>query len=262
MNDYTIKSVQTALSILKLFLPKNNELSFMEISRKTGLSKSTALRSVYTLKENGFSLHLEDINKYKLGSISLQLGLSALNSIDITKIAQPYMKELADSTELLCQLAIFENEQTIIILKILPPSRAKKLFRTRLASDVGDIMPSYCTGIGLLFLAQEEDEDIYKYLRNTKLIKYTSTTEIDIDKILHRIRKIREERYVINNGEYDEGIFSICYPVYNHTNQMVAGISLSGIREIVLSLDVEELISYTRKTALEISNELGYMLSI
>ena len=255
--DYSITSVKTALNILKLFNKVNQPLSLTEICARTGLNKSTALRMVYTLNEEGFLVLSEETKKYKLGTYALQLGLSALYSLNISKIAEPLLKQLADETGFLVQMAIYENNHTIIIAKIYPLTKSP--FNYRLASDVGGVMPTYCTGIGLLFLSQESDEYIRNYLDEIELISYTSTTETNVDKIMERISLIRSQGYAINNGEYDEGVLSICRPIYDHTHRMIAGISLSGMREMLYHSDFEKLKSLTQITAMKISQDMGYV---
>ncbi|MEN6316185.1 MAG: IclR family transcriptional regulator [Clostridiaceae bacterium] len=257
MVDYSITSVQNALKILKLFAHVNQPLSLMEICAQTSLNKSTALRMTYTLKEEGFLTVTEDTKKYKLGTSALQIGLSALYSLNLSNVAEPRLKKLADETGFLVQMAIFKSNNAIIIAKIFPLTKVS--FNMRLASEVGGMMPTYCTGIGLLFLAHESDEFVREFLNNCSIVSYTSTTETDIEKIIERIRMIRRQRFAINNGEYDEGVVSICYPVYDHTQRMVAGISLSGIREAMNRSDIEKLKSMTLSCTMDISRDLGYM---
>lgn len=259
MADYSITSVQNALKILKLFAHVNNPLSLMEICAQTGMNKSTALRMAYTLKEEGFLTVTEDTKKYRLGTSALQIGLSALYSLNLSNVAEPRLRELADETRFLVQMAIFKSNNTIIIAKIFPLTKAS--FNIRLASEVGGTMPTYCTGIGLLFLAHESDEFVREFLNNCNIVSYTSTTQTDMEKIMERIKMIRLQRFSINNGEYDEGVVSVCYPIYDHTRQMVAGISLSGMREAINRSDIEKLKSMTQSCAMDISRDLGYISS-
>jgi len=256
-NDYTINSVQRALNILKLFIPKNESLSLMEISTMTGLNKSTVLRMVTTLKDEGFLKVNQETKRYKLGTAALQLGLSALDSLSLDKISRPILNNLADKTGCVVHLGIFENEKVIVISKIYP---IDKSFSVHLMSKIGGFLPVYCTGIGLLFLSQESDDKVREILNNTELIKYTSRTVTDINKIILRLKKIRQQRYAINDGEHEEGIVSFCYPIFDHTKKIVAALSVGGIREVVYKTNEEAkfLTTMAQSAALEISKELGY----
>jgi len=74
---------------------------------------------------------------------------------------------------------------------------------------------------------------------------------------MERISQIQADGYVINNGEHDEGIISFCAPIYDHTGQMVAGMSTGGIREIAARVGYDGLLAQTLEAARQVSQELG-----
>lgn len=254
-NDYTISSVQRALKILKLFVPANDALSLMDISNQTGIHKSTALRMVSTLKEEGFLKQSVASKKYRLGISALQMGLSSLDSLSLTKLSEPILRELADKTGFAVHLGIFESGNVIVLAKVFP---VDKTFSIRLMSKIGGVLPTYCTGIGLLFLAHETPEYVRDYLSKCEMTRYTSTTETDSSKIIERVDIIREQGFTINDGEHEEGVVSVCYPIYDHTRHIAAAMSLGGIREVVARCDVEQLKARAYRAAMDISRELGY----
>lgn len=253
--DYTISSVQRALKILKLFVPANDALSLMDISNQTGMHKSTALRMVATLTEEGFLKQSAENKKYRLGIAALQMGLASLDSLSLSKLSEPILRELADKTGFAVHLGIFESGNVIVLAKIFP---VDKTFSIRLMSKIGGILPTYCTGIGLLFLAHETPEAAREYLSKCEMIRYTSTTETDIDKIMLRLRQVREQGFTINDGEHEEGVVSVCFPIYDHTRRIAAAMSVGGIREVVSRSDLERLKSKAKRAAMDISQELGY----
>jgi len=255
--DYTINSVQRSLNILKLFIPKNQSLSLMEISTQSGLNKSTALRMISTLREEGFLKVDPKTKRYKLGTAALQIGLSALDSLNLSKIAKPILNELADKTGCFVHLGIFDSDQVVVIAKVYPIDRP---ISVNLLSQIGGILPVYCTGFGLLFLSQLTDMQARKILNNTEFVQYTSTTITDIDDIMQRVKEIRHQGYCINNGEHEEGVVSFCYPIYEHSGEIAAALSIGGIREVIYKTneEAESLQSMAKAAAAKISKELGY----
>lgn len=256
MNDYTITSVSRALTVLKLFLPLNQPMTLKEISEKSDLNKSTALRMAETLLEEKFLSYDKETKKYQLGYNALMIGLCKLSSIDLVNVSRPILEELAERTGLFIHLAILEDLNAVVISKIIPSYKMGST--TQLISRLGGILPLYCTGIGLLFMAQENDKFCREYLERHNLKKYTTTTVTDVESIMNRIRIARETGFVINDGEHDEGVVSVCVPIYDYTNKMIAGMSLGGIRELVARRDSNELINMTRSAANEISRRLGW----
>lgn len=253
--DYMIKSVQRALEIMQLFLPDNRPLTQQEICQKTGMNKSTVLRMVYTLTSEGFLKQQEEGRGYIIGTEAMRIGLCAVDALNLTKVANPILRRLSDETSFYTHLAILERNNVVVVAKTFP---AYVPFSVRLQSTVGGILPIYCTGIGLLFLSQMQDDQILEILQNCERIKYTTTTETEIDAIMQRIQEIRQTDFVMNNGEHDEGVVSVCFPIYDHSRKMVAGMSLGGIREVFYRHNVEKIKESARRAALDISRELGY----
>lgn len=252
-NDYTINSVQTALSILRLFIPRNEPLSLIEISRQLNINKSTALRMAANLTMAGFLKASPETRKYLLGPVILQLGLAAHDSLNLRAVSAAILAELANATNCIVHLGINEQNTVVVVDKVLPD---KHSFSIR-SSQIGGIMPTFCTGIGLLFLSQESDDAVRRYLGGIERFPYTPTTITDIDAIITRIHQIRLDGYAVNNGEHEEGILSIAYPIRDRSGRIIAGISISGIREVLRDMDLQMLHRQARDAAAEITRQLG-----
>lgn len=251
--DYSIHSVQTALRILGLFIPRNEPLALMEISRQLALNKSTALRMTATLTGAGYLKIHPESRKYLLGTTALQLGLSAYDTLNLHKVSEPIISQLADSTNCVVHLCSNERDTVVVIDKVYPMHKAFSVP----GSQIGGIIPTYCTGIGLLFLSQENDLFIRGYLEGSDRIRYTETTVTDIDAIMARIQQIRADDFCVNNGEHEAGVVSIAYPIRDHARRIVAGISIGAIREVMHGMDLAALHEQVRAAAQEISRQLG-----
>lgn len=254
-SDYTIKSVQRALEIMQLFLPDNRPLTQQEICSRTGMNKSTVLRMVYTLVKEGFLKQAENSRGFIIGTQAMRLGMCAVDSLSLTKVATPILNRLSNASGFVTHLGIYEQDNVVVVAKTFPTNTA---FSIRLQSTVGGILPVFCTGIGLLFLAHMTDEEALARVQACKRIRYTTTTQTDVDQIMERIREVRKLNYSINNGEHDEGVVSACFPIYDHTHKIVAAMSLGGIREVAYRYGMERIKEQARKGALDISRELGY----
>lgn len=84
------------LEVLRAFTPKDNGLSNMELSQRTGLGPSTVSRLTYTLARLGYVKYDPRNGSYHLGVPVLSLGFSCLAGIGIRALAQPIMQELAE----------------------------------------------------------------------------------------------------------------------------------------------------------------------
>jgi DNA-binding IclR family transcriptional regulator len=90
-------SVDRALSALLAFREGDQGLSLGEISRRTGLYKSTVLRLLGSLQHQHFVVRMPD-GRYRLGPILLYLGSLYERSFDLRSAVQPVLHALAADT--------------------------------------------------------------------------------------------------------------------------------------------------------------------
>lgn len=117
----------------------------------------------------------------------------------------------------------------------------------------------YSTGIGRLLLSADSDEEVMAYLDRVELRKFNELTIVDKQQILELVRQARREKISGNDGENEPYIYSICAPIYNMNGKIRAAISLGGMKEMIYSDRREEYTEMVRKTAEDISAELGYL---
>ena len=252
--DYTISSVKKSLDILKLFDEQHTSLTLSEISEMSGMGKSSTLRFLYTLLQEEFVSYDEESKKYSLGIELYRLGLMKFNSLDVRKIARKYLQKLSNEKTMICYVGIREGDTLAMVDQILPNSVPAW---TQLMVQGGGTSELYSTGIGLLFLAQDSDAAVARYLNRVNLRKFTSTTVVDKQALMELIRQARADQFSGNIGENEPHIYSLCAPVYGLSGKMVAGVSLCGLQDIVLE-QYDECLHAIQSTAAAISREMGY----
>lgn len=252
--DYTISAVQKALKILKLFDENHFEMSLSEISAMAGVGKSSTLRLLYTLASEGF-IEFDEKNKtYSLGLVPLHLSILKKNHLDVRKIAVPYLQEISDTKDVICYLGIQREDKVLMIECVVPriaPSWAQLMIRP------GGMRELYSTGIGRLFLSRMPEEELKEYLNHVQVEQFTDKTVTDKTKLHELIKKAGKEGYSFNDGENEPYISSVCAPVFDYNKDMVAGISICGIQELIDGERREELIQDIIRTAGRISARLG-----
>ena len=252
--DYTINSVKRALDILKLFNEQRTELTLSEISELSGVGKSSILRFLYTLRNEEFVSYDEETKKYSLGIELYRLGMTKFNSLDLRKIARKWLQKLADETNMICYLAVREADKLVMLDQIIPASVPAW---TQLLLQSGSSSELYSTGIGRLFLAQEDDQKVMEYLERRQVQKFTDTTVTDKLALLELVRQARSDRFSGNVGENEEHIYSLCAPVYGRDSNMAAGVSLCGMQDVICS-HYDYYLDKIRNAADQISHDLGY----
>lgn len=219
--DVKNKSLHKALLILNCFTMKQ-ELGVTEISDQLGLYKSNVFNILDTFKKMEYVEQNEETGKYRLGIGVLRLSRALGDSFTITKIALPYMQEIANKTNERVYLGI-PREDEVLYLDATYPSNDVRLMRSLL----GETAKMYCTGIGKAMMAFLPERLIEEYLQKP-LEKYTEMTITNSEELKKELAITRARGYAVDNMEHEFGVKCIGVPIFDKTGNIYAAMSISG----------------------------------
>ncbi|MGN8646685.1 IclR family transcriptional regulator [Gracilibacillus sp. HCP3S3_G5_1] len=245
-----IQSVDRALKILDLFNEQQSEMKITEISRKLDLNKSTTHSLLKTLKEHNYIKQDTDSGKYSLGLKLLERGQFMLNSMDIREIARKYLIDLSATTGQTTHLVILEGMYGVYIDKVEGASAV-------VYSRIGKRVPIHSSAVGKSLMAFRQQEEIEELLQGYQFFSQTDNTITDKQVYLDELAKVRSQGYSIDNEENEPGIYCIAVPIFDHTNQVVAAISISTTKQTITSALEAEIVRTLKQTCSEISKALG-----
>lgn len=224
MNDNSevkVKSLQKALEVLNCFINKPL-LGVTEISETLDLYKSNVHNILTTFSALGYLEQDEETEKYKLGIRIFELSRALGDRFGITKVAAPYMQELANLTNDNVYLAV-PHEGEVLYLEAMYPANATHLMRSLL----GDRADMYCTGLGKAMLANMGEEMMDSYLKR-ELAPYTEQTITDPKRLREELMQTRTRGYAVDNMEHEFGIKCVALPIFNQERRLTAAMSVSG----------------------------------
>ncbi|WP_425340345.1 IclR family transcriptional regulator [Ammoniphilus resinae] len=146
------------------------------------------------------------------------------NSIDIRRVALPYMQELAGKygeTSYLTTID-YSKYEGIVLEKI---ESNKTLIVVR---PVGSNFPLYASATGKSLLSGLTDEELDNYFEHVQLIPFTERTLASREKLKEEIELIRHRGYATTHEEMGDGASAISSPIRNYQDKVVAAISLAG----------------------------------
>src|SRR5262249_56078150 len=126
-------------------------LGISELARDVGLSRSTTHRYVSTLAALGYLEQDRPTRKYRLGPRVLDLGFSAINSMELREVAAPHLRELSDSTGYTVNMAILDGVDIVYVERCRTARAGQREIDLNL--HVGSRLPAYCTSLGKVLLA-------------------------------------------------------------------------------------------------------------
>jgi IclR family transcriptional regulator, pca regulon regulatory protein len=247
------QSLERGLAILSSFQSAQPLLGVSDLSRAVGLSRSTTHRYVATLASLGYLQQDADTRKYRLGPRVLDLGFSAINSMELRHVSAPHLKALSDATGHTVNMAVLDGTDIVYMERCRAPGPPE----IDLNLHVGARLPAYCTSMGKVLLAfTPELPQLVDAMQLTRRGPNTITAK---RKLLKELERVRQTRLAVNNEELAYGLRSIATPVSSQTGDVVAAINIAVHRSLV-SMDelLEDLAPALVETAREISARIGF----
>jgi len=253
----TSQSLERGLAILSCFSTERRLIGVSEVASELGLTRSTAHRYIATLARLGYLHQDPATRKYNLGPRVLDLGFTAINSMELRDVAAPHLRRLCDETGNTVNMAILDDVDIVYVERF----RASRRHQNEIDLDlhVGSRLPAYCTSMGkvlLAFLPHAERDELLDRITFARRGPNTLTSKTAL---LADLRRIRETGIAVNNEELAYGLRSVAVPVFSAGGEVVAALNLAAHRTMV-SLDdlIARLGPIMQRTAAGISAQLGY----
>src|SRR3989449_10795374 len=149
-----IRAVERAVAILRTFSSGTPELSVSELGRAVGLHKSPVPRLLGPLERTGFVVQDPGTKRSRLGLPLFELGSMVVNTLEVRRVARPYLEEIHRACGETVHLGILDEGEVVYIEKI------ESTRRVRMYSQVGRRGPAHCTGPGRTRLTQLHDTSL------------------------------------------------------------------------------------------------------
>jgi IclR family transcriptional regulator, pca regulon regulatory protein len=251
------QSLERGLAILSAFRSGRPLLGVSELGRDIGLSRSTTHRYVATLAALGYLRQDSGTKKYRLGPRVLDLGFSAINSMELREVAAPHLRQLSDDTGYTVNMAILDELDIVYVERCRSGRAAQREIDLNL--HVGARLPAYCTSLGKVLLAFLPADEQTARLEQIDFTRRGPNTLTSRTALVAELKRVRENGFAINNEELAYGLRSIAAPVLSHDGAAAAAINLAVHSSMVSMNDLVARLSPTlRRAAHEISAHLGY----
>lgn len=242
---------------MKQFSSQRREMTLTELSNACGITRSSMLRILVSLESENFIRYDEQTKKYRLGIAIYHLGNTAFEFLDIRRVAAPILRKAAANNSFFFHLAILQDDEIIVIDRVWP---TQNLDMMALVSTVGGTVPVHCTGVGKILAAFASPEQRERLIAGCDFKAYTERTISSPEELRLLLEKVRQTGQAFNDGEHESYLRCITRPIYNSEGQVIAALSLSGLRDVITDERLEYFAGISRQTAGEVSRELGYQI--
>ncbi|HEV7247480.1 MAG TPA: IclR family transcriptional regulator C-terminal domain-containing protein [Shinella sp.] len=245
--DY-VNALARGLEVITVFTRFTPKMTLSEIAQATGMTRATARRFLLTLAHEGYV----DISgkHFSLAPKVLQLGFSALSSMDLWDVAQPVMNGLSEKLSESCFSAVLDDQSVIYVARATPNNR-----RVNVGISIGSRVPAYCVSTGRVLLAALPEEDVHRYIEDMVFTKFTPNTITSKVQLRSLLDEVRRQGWSIVDQELEVGLRSLSVPIRDGAGQIVAAlnvccpstrISLDDMKTRILAMTLEASRNITR----------------
>ena len=237
--DY-VNALARGLEVIKVFTRYTPKMTLTEVSQATGMTRATVRRFLLTLAHEGY---VEISGKhFCLRPKILELGFSALSSMDLWDVVQPVINDLSEKLGESCFSAVLDGDSVIYVARATPNRRVN------VGISIGSRVPAHCVSTGRVLLAALPEEQLHQYIDSMVLTKFTANTVTSKVQLRGMLEEVRRQGWSIVDQELEVGLRSLSVPVRDGSDQIVAAlnvccpstrISLEDMKTRILAVTLE-----------------------
>lgn len=200
------KPTLRVVKILDLINNYENGLSFLDISTKLEIPKSTLSPILKTLEITNF-IEKNDKGCYIASFKLFQLGLSYSGRLDSLSMIKKQMEIVVDKIGEIVQFGVLIDDMVLYLEKVSAPDNIE------IVSSVGKKIPAIYTALGKALLSGFSDEEIIEKFKDYEFVKYTENSITNIDRLLDEIHMVREKGYAVEKQEFTLNTSCVAVPI-------------------------------------------------
>jgi len=249
------QSTEKALAIIEYLVSRSEPVRLNEISRDLSINASTTLRFLTTLQNCGYVFHDADTFQYSLSYKICRLANKFSVNMELRDITHPYLIQLTDIFQESACVSVEQNMEMVYVDVMSGPGKVLMGMQR-----VGNTSPMHSTGNGKLLLLNYTEEQIDQLIEKRGLPRFTNNTLTDKAALQRRLEEVRQKGYATDEEENEIGLRCVAYPIYDYTDKIIAGLSITGPSSRITEALMEERGHYLKKAAKDISRRLGYQI--
>ena|SRR5579885_2326693 len=252
----TIQSVARALDILEAIADAGGGARLGEVSGRVGLNASTSHHLLSTLAQRGYVTQDPESRRFYLGPKVVRLGSAFQQSVELVRVATPWLRELnARSGELVHMGIVGAFGQLVRVAKI------EGRQPVRVGGELWEAHDMHCTALGKAILAYLSQEEVRRLVPRQSLVRFTERTLTGLAGLRDDLGVVRRRGYAVDEQERYDGVCCVGAPIRDQTGRVIAAASLSMPATRFTPAREAEVAALVKSTCSSISAALGHEVS-
>jgi DNA-binding IclR family transcriptional regulator len=212
-----------AFRLLEAFGPRARTLSLAELSRRSGIPKSSALRIATRLVELG-ALERRENGDFVVGLRLLEIASLAPRGHGLRTVALPHMEDLHHVAREHVLLAVRDGRKAVLVERLSAHGAAEVLYR------VGGRLPLTATGVGLCLLAHAPVAFQDEVLSDEAVI-HAERSPLSVRELRRELAEIRRGGVAVVTGPNPVSgnttpMASVAAPIIDGEGEVIAAVSV------------------------------------
>ena len=208
-----------AVRLLKLFTNERPEMSLAQLSKASGLNKTTTHRLLRALQSESLIDRNPSTSSYSLGAGLMALGVQALASSDLRRRVRPMLRALANETGETSTLEVPVEDSMLVLDEVCGRHVVAA------SGNVGTIWPFHATSTGKAYMAFEE-EGISRLSYNLSAL--TDKTLVRRESFEPQLIEIRRKGYAVTVDELEDGFTAVATVIRGGLGEVQGALSICG----------------------------------
>ena len=171
--------------------------------------------------------HLD--SRWRLGRETAQLGVAALQSTDLMRVAPPVLLDLLEGTREAVNLAVFDTDSMVLVFREQGPQSVT------ISSRLGSRRPMHASGLGKAYIAALKPDERHALIERLDMKRFTPETIVDKAAFERGLVEIQKRGFADDRREFEQTLACCAAAVFDHRAVPVAAISVSGPADRILA---------------------------
>lgn len=248
-----VPALEKALDILEYIAQEGVPVTLKDITTTLNIPHATAYRTVkYLCSRNYLKPDPQSESAYYLGPQLLYLAHVMNRQFDLITEAAPIIKELAARTNQTAQIGVLQD------LGVMYVDQAQPTRPVTIIAALRTVIPVNLSASGKVLVAHLLPREQEYFLQNCTLAKQTKNSIVDLDRFREELATVKAQGYAFDHEEYARGIGCLAAPIWDHTDQVIAAVGVTGhIADYTDDDNRAHLVDLVCAAAQEISQTIG-----